>query len=83
MAMPGAGRVHRMAEISNCPGRRRHQAGDGAQQGRLAGAGTAEKPDDLALRQLQIDAVKHQKLAAVGARKGLAQRVNIEKACAP
>ena len=29
--------------------------------------------------QLQLDAVEHQKLAAVGARKGLAQPMDVEK----
>ncbi len=70
---------HRLAEIGDGAGRRRHQAGDRAQQRRFARSGAAEKPDDLALDQLQLDAVEHQKLAAVGARKGLAQPMDVEK----
>ena len=46
-------RDHRLAEIGDGAGRRLRQAGDQPQQGRLARAGAAEQPDDLALRQLQ------------------------------
>ena len=79
MAMPGAGAVDRLAEIGDGARRRRRQAGDQAQQGRLARAGAAEQSDDLALRKRKFDAVEHQKLAAVGARESLAQRMNVEQ----
>ena len=72
-------RVHRLAEIGDGAGRRLRQAGDQAQQRRLARSGAAEQADDLSLRQRQFDAVEHQMLAAVGARKGLSQRVNVEQ----
>ena len=70
---------HRLAEISDRASRSRHQAGDRAQQRRLAGPGAAKQADDLALHQFQLDAVEHQMLAAVGARESLAQRMNVEK----
>ena len=70
---------HRLAQIGDRAGRGRHQAGDRAQQRRLAGPGAAEQPDDLALDQFQLDAVEHQMLAAIGARESLAQRMNVEK----
>ena len=38
-----------------------------------------KKADDLALRDLQLDAVEHQKIAAVGLGKGVAQTVNVEE----
>ena len=52
MATPGAGPVDRLRRAScTSPGGRRQQAGDDAQQRRLAGAGAAEQADDLAARQ--------------------------------
>ena len=79
MAMPAAGAVHRLAQIGDGAARRQRQAGDQAQQGRFAGPGAAEQPDDLALLQREFDAVEHQMLAAVGARERLAQTVNVEE----
>ena len=79
MAMPGGRCEHRLAQIGDGAVRRFRQAGNEPQQGRLAGASAAEQSDDLSLRQLKIDAVEHQVLAAVGPREGLTQAVNIEE----
>ena len=80
MAMPRRRPDHRLAEI-------------GDRAGRTAGTRPAIRRSSVDLpdpvrpssptispsRELQLDAVEHQKLAAVGARKGLAQRMNVEK----
>ncbi len=71
--------MNRLAEIGDCAGRRFGQTGNQAQQSRFARAGAAEQADDLALRERQLDAVEHQMLAAIGARKRLAERVNVEE----
>ena len=76
---PGRRPDHLLAEIGDGSSGRRHEARDQAQQRRLARPGAAEQPDDLPLPELQLDAVEHQKLAAVGARKSLTQSMNIEQ----
>ena len=38
-----------------------------------------KKADDLALRDLKLDTVEHQKIAAVGLGKGVTQTVNVEE----
>ncbi len=75
----GRGTVHRLAKIGDGPARRRRQARDQAQQCRFARSGAAQEADDLALHQGQFDVVEHQMLAAVGARKRVAQRMNVEQ----
>ena len=55
--------VQRLAEIGHLAAGRLDQAGDDPQQRRLARAGTAEQPDDLAFAQRQVRIVEHQQLA--------------------
>ena len=71
--------MNRFAEIGDGSRRRLRQPGNEPQQGRFARSGAAQQPDDLALRQLEIDAVEHQVLAAVGARKRLLQVMDVEQ----
>ena len=71
--------VHRLAEIGDGAGRRLRQPGDQPQQSRFARTGAAEETDDLTFVERELDAVEHQQLAAVGAREGLAQFVNVEQ----
>src|SRR5690606_35723624 len=50
--------VERPVEQEQLAGQRRQQAGQGAQQGGLAGAGAAEQRDDLAAPDLEIDVLE-------------------------
>ncbi|MCY1311769.1 hypothetical protein D9M70_621170 [compost metagenome] len=50
-------------------GGRVFEAGDGAQQGRLAAAGRADEDDELAVLHLEVDAFQHL-MAAIGLADG-------------
>ena len=54
--------MHRLAAPQHLAGGRRQQAGDDAQQRRLAGAGAAEQRDHLALAQGEVDVVQHHEI---------------------
>ena len=58
---------------------RRDQAGDDAQQRRLARSGAAEQADDLAGADRQIDLFEHQQFLAAALRKGAADAADIEQ----
>ena len=59
MAMPLAGPVDGIAEIDDGAAVGLRQTGDEPQQRRFAGTGPAEKPDDLALPQCEIDVIEY------------------------
>jgi len=73
---PGAHRCARagIAHVSPAErhraGGRRQQAGDGAQQRRLARAVGAEECDDLGTTDTEIDTVQHADLAVAGIQAG-------------
>jgi hypothetical protein len=71
--------IHRLAQIGDRAVRRLREASNQPQQRRFAGAGAAEQADDLALGDFELDAVEHQKIAAVGLGEGVTKTVNVEK----
>ena len=54
------------------------EACDDPQQGGLAGAGAAQEADDLALPQLEIDAVQHQEVIGLALGIGLADVLDVQ-----
>ena len=68
MAMPRAGPEIGLPQIVEMAGGRLRQTRDQAQQRRLARSRAAEQPDDLPLVQLQIHALEHQQVVAIGLR---------------
>jgi hypothetical protein len=59
----GAGLLGGEARDAELAARGREQAGDGAQQGRLAAAGGADERHELAAAQLEVDAVEREQAA--------------------
>ena len=78
MATPCAGPSNGRAHIGKTAALRLRQARDQAQQGGLAGAGTAQQADDLAFLQGEIDVVQHQQFLAAAARKGAAHMFDVQ-----
>src|SRR6185437_939697 len=64
--------AHFAAAIEDAAGARLDEAGEDAQEGRLAGARLAEHGDDLALGEAKIDAVEDETTGAVGRLEALA-----------
>ena len=69
--MPWTGSVTGDAAIFDGALARRHEAGEDAQKGRLAGPRFAEDRDDLAVAQREVDMVEHQPAEMVGRAIGL------------
>ncbi len=62
----------RLTQIKHLAGRGFREARDQSQQGRLARAGSSEKPHDLSLLKVQVHTLEHQQLGPVRLGKGLA-----------
>jgi hypothetical protein len=69
----------RVPEILHLARARLRETGDQAQERRLARSRAAEQPHDLSFAQLEVHAVEHQELLAIGLRKRLAHLAALEQ----